>query len=87
MAGAQIDAQAEGLMGVKVREWKGAWWLFVDHQGQHKARRVGIGKEGKKAAGIAAIKIQARLAAGGELRMGDSEPAQAPTSFATLYKD
>jgi integrase len=51
-------------MGVKVREWKGAGWLFVDHQGKRKARRVGVGRDGKKAADLAAIKIQARLAEG-----------------------
>lgn len=54
-------------MAVKVRERKGAWWLFVDYQGRRKARRVGIGKEGKKSAELAAIKIQARLAEGGDL--------------------
>jgi integrase len=51
-------------MGVKVREWKGAWWLFVDHQGRRKARRVGVGKAGKKSAELAAIQIQAKLAEG-----------------------
>jgi integrase len=51
-------------MGVKVREWKGAWWLFVDHQGRRKAKRLGVGKAGKKSAELAAIKLQARLAEG-----------------------
>jgi integrase len=63
-------------MGVKVREWKGAWWLFVDHQGRRKARRVGVGKDGKKSADLAAIRIQARLAEGGDLSVLD--PAAAP---------
>ena len=44
-------------MGVKVKTWKGAWWLFIDHEGQRKARRVGVGKPGKKAADLAATKI------------------------------
>lgn len=26
-------------MGVKVREWKGAWWVFINHKGQRKAKR------------------------------------------------
>ena len=37
-------------MGVKAREWKGAWWVFVNHQHQRKARRIGGGADGKKAA-------------------------------------
>ena len=28
-------------MGVNVRFWKGAWWVFVNHQGHRKAKRVG----------------------------------------------
>src|SRR5437660_6512234 len=53
-------------MGVIVKQWKGAWWLFVNHQGQRKAKRVGEGEAGRKAAKEAAGKIQARLALGGE---------------------
>src|SRR2546422_7908031 len=52
-------------MGVKVRERNGAWWLYIDHKGQRKAKRVGTGPHGKKAALLAAAKIQARLALGG----------------------
>lgn len=51
-------------MGVTVREWKGAWWLFVNHQGQRKAKRVGTGEAGKRAAREAATKIQAKLTLG-----------------------
>jgi integrase len=51
-------------MGVKVRERDGAWWLFVDHQGRRKAKRVGTGKTGKKAADAAAVQIAAKLASG-----------------------
>jgi integrase len=51
-------------MGVKVRERDGAWWLFIDYQGRRKAKRVGPGKVGKKAAELAAVKIKARLAEG-----------------------
>jgi integrase len=49
-------------MGVKV--WKGAWWLFIDHKGRRKSRRVGTGNPGKKAANLAAVQIQAKLASG-----------------------
>ena len=51
-------------MAVKIRERNGAWWLFIDHQGRRKAKRVGVGKAGKKAAELAAIKLEARLAEG-----------------------
>ena len=51
-------------MGVKVKPHKGAWWIFIDHRGQRKAKRVGVGEAGKKAAREAAAQIQARLALG-----------------------
>ncbi len=55
-------------MGVTVKQWKGAWWIFVNHHGQRKAKRVGTGNDGKKAAKAAATKIQGRLASGEPLR-------------------
>lgn len=61
-------------MAVKVREWKGAWWLFVDHQGRRKAKRLGVGKTGKKSAELAAIRIQARLAEGGDMSVLNPPP-------------
>ena len=51
-------------MGVKVREWKGAWWVFINHHGSRKAKRIGAGASGKKAAYHVAQQIQARLALG-----------------------
>src|SRR5437870_6473472 len=51
-------------MGVKVREKvKGSkdWYLFINHQGQRRAKRVG---RDKKAAELAATKIRAKLAEG-----------------------
>jgi integrase len=52
------------VMGVKVRERNGAWWIFIDHYGQRKARRIGAGAPGKKAAQQVAQQIQARLTLG-----------------------
>ena len=52
------------VMGVKVRERNGAWWIFIDHYGQRKAKRIGTGASGKKAANHVAQQIQARLALG-----------------------
>jgi len=54
-------------MAVKVRQRDGAWWVFIDYKGQRKAKRVGTGREGKKAAELAATKIAARLTEGGPL--------------------
>jgi integrase len=51
-------------MGVRVKSWKGAWWVFIDHQRQRRAKRVGVGQRGKKLAGDLALKIQARLLEG-----------------------
>ncbi len=51
-------------MGVKIRYRNSAWWLYIDHQGARKAKRVGTGEGGKKAAKLAAQQIEARLALG-----------------------
>jgi integrase len=51
-------------MGVKIKEWKGAWWVFINHQGARKSKRIGTGDTGKKAAKQVAQQIQARLALG-----------------------
>ncbi len=63
-------------MSVKVRAWKGAWWIFIDHQGRRKAKRVGKGKEGQKAALAAAEKIQARLVLGDLSLLEESDPRE-----------
>jgi len=51
-------------MGVKVREktkGSGVWWIFIDHQGRRRAKK--IGRDKKAAEGIA-IKIEAKLVLG-----------------------
>jgi integrase len=67
-------------MGVKVRERDNAWWLFIDHKGKRKAKRVGKGPEAKKAANLAAIKIQARLAEG-DLSSLEDAPSRSAITF------
>lgn len=47
-------------MGVKVRRHKGSWYVFIDHLGQRKAKRVGS----REAAEQVKRKIEARLALG-----------------------
>ena len=51
-------------MGVKVREKKkgsGVWWIFIDHQGRRKAKKIG---KDKKVAENIAKKVEAKLALG-----------------------
>src|SRR5262245_19682977 len=65
-------------MGVKVREkpkGSGVWWLFINHQGHRKARRVGDGKAGRKAADLAAVQLRAKLAEGDVSVLKPSTPA------------
>ncbi len=51
-------------MGVKVRSWKGAWWLFVDSGGRRKAKRIGTGPAGKLAAEYVAAQVAVKVAEG-----------------------
>jgi integrase len=51
-------------VGVKVRDWKGAWWVFVDHKRQRKAKRVGVGAAGKRAAEDVAKAYEVQLSLG-----------------------
>ena len=51
-------------MSVRVRKWKGAWWVFINHQGVRKAKRIGKGEASRKAAQFVAGQLQARVALG-----------------------
>src|SRR5262245_19497834 len=51
-------------MAVKVRKWKGAWWLFTTHRGKRKAKRIGAGKENYEKAKLAAKELERRLSLG-----------------------
>src|SRR5216684_2443301 len=51
-------------MGVKVKHWKGAYWVFINHHRRRKAKRVGEGEKAKRAADRAADIIRGQLAAG-----------------------
>jgi integrase len=74
-------------MGVTVREKDSAWWIFINHQGKRKAKRVGIGDPGKKAAQSAAAKIQAKLVLGDVgIFETPATPATVPT-FAAIAED
>jgi integrase len=58
-------------MGVKVKFHKGAWWIFINHQGRRKAKRIGD----RETAHEVARKIRQRLALG-DLRLLASEPSE-----------
>jgi integrase len=65
-------------MGVRVKSWKGAWWVFINHQGRRRAKRCAS----KKAAELAADKIDAALKLGQTAVLEASrmaKPDRAPT--------
>ena len=65
-AGRTRQPTAEGAaVGVKVRQWKGAWWVFVDHKRQRKAKRIGVGAAGKRAAEDVAKAYEVQLSLSG----------------------
>jgi integrase len=53
--------QRRSEMGVRIRQKNGVWYIFINHKGKRKAKRVGTDK---RVALEAAKKIQARLALG-----------------------
>ncbi len=70
-------------MGVTVRQKDGAWWVFVCHNKHRKAKRVGSGEPGRRAAKAAAEKIQAKLALGD---VGIFDAPEKPTPVPTFAK-
>src|SRR3989442_3476938 len=77
--------KAEALtMGVKVRQRDGAWWVFVNHAKRRKAKRVGVGPSGKKAAQLAAVQIAAKLADGNMAVFDPPPPRPAAPTFAPV---
>lgn len=64
-------------MGVKVRERRGGWWLFIHYKGRRKAKRCAS----KKAAELAAMKIDAALRLG---QLDCFDPPAPPTPIPTL---
>ncbi len=65
-------------MGVKVREKpinSGIWWIFIDHRGRRKAKKIG---KGKKVAENIAKKIEAKLVLG-DMRLVEKKQVTTPT--------
>jgi hypothetical protein len=48
-------------VGVKVIDWKGAWWLDISHKGRRKRKRIGTGASAKKAADILTVRGRAAV--------------------------
>lgn len=66
-------------MGVKVKQWKDAWWVFIDHKGKRKAKRCGS----KKAAELVRDKIDAALKLG-QVDVLDADKRPLPSPMPTL---
>src|SRR2546428_2440034 len=74
-------------VGVKVKEWKGAWWVFVDPQGRRKAKRAGPGSRGRTLRGAAATTAAAKLLDGDtSVLVKPQKPATAP-AFAEVVDE
>lgn len=71
-------------MGVKVREKppnSGIWWVFIDHQGRRKAKKVG---KDKKLAQDVAKKIEAKITLG-DVGLIDQQENNTPTLRQYVY--
>ena len=72
-------------MGVKIREWKGAWWVFINHHGQPQGQADRHGRERpESSAKVVAQQIQARLALGSE-RFPQRSPAPRSQAYAHIW--
>lgn len=65
-------------MGVIVKKWKGAWWIFTNHKNKRKAKRIGEGEQGKQKAKAEAAVVRAFLATGGVIGRPEAAPVAAP---------
>ena len=67
-------------MGVRTKFWKGAWWLFVNHQGHRKAKRVGD----RDTAAKVAQAVRERIARG-DFSLPTGNGAQTFKAYATEW--
>ena len=72
------------VRGVKLKHRDGSWWLFIDHHGRRKAKKVGAGKAGKRAAEDAQALIAAQLASGDLSIFSAPDPAVEKVTFRAL---
>ncbi len=69
-------------MAVKVKQHKGAWWVFINHHGKRKAKRIGTSK---RAAEQVAEKIQAKIALGQFEMIEEKEKPPTLTEYAEQW--
>ena len=67
-------------MGVKIRYWKGAWWVFVNHNGRRKAKRIGDRETATRIAQAIREKLARR-----ELNLGDGTDGETVRSYAATW--
>lgn len=67
-------------MGVKVKFHKRSWWVFIDHGGRRRAKKIGD----RDTAHAVARRIRERLALG-DLSLLTSEPAESFEKYATRW--
>jgi len=67
-------------MGVKVRYWKGAWWVFVNHNGRRKAKQIGDRETATRIAQAIREKLARR-----ELNLGDGADGEVLRSYAATW--
>jgi integrase len=82
-----VTKTVSAVRGVKLKHRDGAWWLYIDHNGRRKARRVGVGKVGKRAAEDAQAVIAGQLAAGDLSIFTAPAPDQDKVLFAQLASE
>src|SRR5260221_3273874 len=75
-------SRKEKIMAVKVKQHKGAWWVFIDHKGKRKAKRIGASK---RAAEQVAEKIQAKIALGQFEMAEEKEKPPTLTAYAEQW--
>jgi integrase len=74
-------------MGARVREVHGSWYVFINHQGKRKAKKIGPGPDGKRVADEAARLIAARLSLGDLGVLQEPEPRETFAAFAEAWLD
>ena len=68
-------------MGVKVKKYKGSWYVFIDYHGQRKAKKVGS----REAAERVKREIEARLALGDLSALQQAKPVPTFSAYAERW--
>ena len=68
-------------MGVRVKAWKGAWWVFVNHHGKRMAKRIGE----REAAFAVARKVQEAIARD-SFQIDDPPAGESPAPAAETFR-